>query len=57
MGIARVLGAWMERPPLTEDNVLGMISKAKVDGSAARRDFAITWTPLDQGLQTLGQAA
>jgi NADH dehydrogenase len=57
LGIARVLGAWMERPPLTEDNVLGMISKAKVDGSAARRDFAITWTPLDQGLQTLGQAA
>jgi NADH dehydrogenase len=55
--IARLLGALMERPPLSEDNVLGMIASASVDGSAARRDFAIAWTPLGEGLKGLGRAA
>ena len=55
--LARLLGRLMERPPLSEDNVLGMISPARVDGSAARRDFAIPWTPLAVGLKSLGEAA
>ncbi len=57
LAMARVLGFALERPPLSEDNVLGMISKARVDGTAARRDFPITWTPLDAGLGRLGIAA
>ncbi len=55
--LAWALGLLMERPPLSEDNVLGMISPAEVDGAAARRDFAIPWTPLDAGLKRLGRAA
>ncbi len=55
--LAWALGLMMERPPLSEDNVLGMISPAEVDGAAARRDFAISWTPLDAGLKRLGRAA
>jgi NADH dehydrogenase len=57
LALARALGMLMERPPLSEDNVLGMISPAKVDGSAARRDFNVAWTRLDAGLDALGQAA
>lgn len=49
--LARVLGRVMARPPLTVDNVLGMTSPARVDGSAAARDFPIAWTRLDVGLQ------
>jgi len=56
LSIARVLGAMMERPPLSEDNVLGMISPATVDGGAARREFAVAWTPLSAGLRSLGSA-
>lgn len=52
LGIARVLGWVMERPPLSEDNVLGMISPARVDAATARRDFRIAWTPLDAGLKS-----
>jgi len=48
--LARFLGLLLSRPPLTEDNVLGMISPAEVDGAAARRDFPIAWTSLDQGM-------
>lgn len=57
LAIARALGMVLERPPLTEDNVLGMISPARVDGGPARRDFPISWTRLDAGLEKLGQAA
>lgn len=57
LAMARVLGWMLERPPLSEDNVLGMISPARVDGRAARRDFAIAWTTLDAGLKRLGSAA
>jgi NADH dehydrogenase len=53
LAIARALGAVLERPPLTEDNVLGMTSPARVDGGPARRDFPISWTPLEAGLEAL----
>src|SRR5262249_28002387 len=56
LAIARALGAVLERPPLSEDNVLGMVSPARVDGGPARRDFDIR-TPLDVGLQSVGRAA
>jgi nucleoside-diphosphate-sugar epimerase len=55
--LARLLGAVLARPPLSEDNVLGMISPADVDGEPARRDFAISWTRLDAGLERLKSAA
>lgn len=50
---ARVLGRVMAKPPLTEDNVLGLTSPARVDRDATRRAFPIAWTPLDIGLQAL----
>lgn len=53
LAAARLLGAVMARPPLTVDQVLGLTSPAQVDGSAAARDFAIAWTPLDVGLRAL----
>ena len=56
LSLARLLGAVMERPPLSEDNVLGMISPATVDGSVARRDFPIAWTSLSEGLRSLAKA-
>lgn len=55
--VAGALGLLMERPPLSVDNVLGMVSPARVDGAPARRDFAIAWTPLAAGLQGVGKAA
>jgi NADH dehydrogenase len=56
LSLARLLGAVMERPPLSEDNVLGMISPAAVDGGVARREFPIAWTSLSEGLRSLGRA-
>jgi NADH dehydrogenase len=56
LSLARLLGAVMERPPLSEDNVLGMISPASVDGGVARREFPIAWTSLSEGLRSLGKA-
>lgn len=50
LALARLLGALSSRPPLSEDNVWGMISPAEVDGEAARRDFPIPWTGLEAGL-------
>jgi nucleoside-diphosphate-sugar epimerase len=55
--LARLFGVWSARPPLSEDNVLGMISPAEVDGAPARGDFPIAWTGLDQGLARLRGAA
>lgn len=55
LSLARLLGAVMERPPLSEDNVLGMISPASVDGGVARREFPIVWTSLSEGLASLGR--
>jgi hypothetical protein len=43
----------MAHPPITVDNVLGLTSPARVDREATRRDFPISWTPLDAGLQAL----
>jgi nucleoside-diphosphate-sugar epimerase len=57
MPVAATLGMLMERPPLTVDNVLGMTSPARVDGTAARRDFTVAWTSLDSGLASLDAAA
>lgn len=50
---AKVLGVVMRTPPLTEDNVLGLTSPARVDREAAARDFPIAWTSLDEGLRAL----
>ncbi|TMQ72808.1 MAG: NAD-dependent epimerase/dehydratase family protein [Candidatus Eisenbacteria bacterium] len=57
LALARILGAFLERPPLSEDNVIGMISPARVDGRPARDTFTIAWTSLEQGLQTLDAVA
>ncbi|HEU5324244.1 MAG TPA: NAD-dependent epimerase/dehydratase family protein, partial [Methylomirabilota bacterium] len=51
---ASILGRLMKSPPISTDNVIGMISPAAVDGAPARRDFAIRWTTLDEGLRDLG---
>jgi NADH dehydrogenase len=51
--LARLLGGVMANPPITEDNVLGLTSPARVDRDATRRDFPIAWTPLDVGLRAL----
>jgi predicted dehydrogenase/nucleoside-diphosphate-sugar epimerase len=51
LALARLLGRVMAHPPLTVDNVLGLTSPARLDHQAARRDFAIDWTPLDAGLR------
>ena len=50
LALARGFAAITKKPPVTEDNVLGMISPARVDRENARRDFHVTWTPLDSGL-------
>jgi len=54
---ASVLGRFMKSPPISTDNVIGMISPARVDGAPARRDFPMAWTTLEQGLGGLGAAA
>ncbi len=51
--LARVLGTVMAQPPLTVDNVLGLISPAHIDRDAALRDFPIAWTPLATGLRAM----
>lgn len=48
---AKVATKLLAKPPITEDNVLGLTSPAKVDREAAFRDFPIHWTHLDQGLR------
>jgi NADH dehydrogenase len=53
--LARSLARILPRPPITEDNVLGMISPARVDRAPAQRDFRVRWTTLDQGL--MGRSA
>ncbi len=53
--MARGLSRVLPRPPITVDNVLGMISPARVDRAPAQRDFRVTWTTLDQGL--MGRSA
>jgi nucleoside-diphosphate-sugar epimerase len=53
---ARALGAISKRPPLSVDNVLGLTSPARVDRTAAKRDFPMQWTPLSAGLKAVAQA-
>lgn len=48
---ARVATRLLAKPPITEDNVLGLTSPAKVDRESAFRDFPIRWTTLDTGLR------
>jgi predicted dehydrogenase/nucleoside-diphosphate-sugar epimerase len=37
--------------PVTEDNVLGLTSPARIDREGAFRDFKLAWRTLDQGLR------
>jgi predicted dehydrogenase/nucleoside-diphosphate-sugar epimerase len=48
---ARVGKALLGRFPVTEDNVFGLVSPAKVDRESAFRDFKLAWRTLDQGLR------
>jgi NADH dehydrogenase len=48
---ARIATAVLGRSPITEDNVLGLISPAKIDRDSAFRDFALEWRTLDAGLR------
>jgi NADH dehydrogenase len=54
---ARVLGALTARPPLTVDNVLGLVSPAAVDREPLARDFPLRWTPLAAGLAAMASGA
>jgi NADH dehydrogenase len=53
---ASALGAMSKRPPLSVDNVLGLISPARVDRESAARDFPLEWIRLERGLKALAQA-
>ena len=53
MLMARGFGPISKRPPISVDNVLGMISPATVDREGARRDFRIEWTTLAAGFDAL----
>jgi predicted dehydrogenase len=55
--MASLLGTVSKRPPVSVDNVLGMTSPAQVDRGPARRDFAIRWTPLVDGLEAFAHRA
>jgi NADH dehydrogenase len=48
--MAQVLGMISKKPPVSVDNVLGMISPARVDRGPVSRDFKIDWIPLERGL-------
>jgi nucleoside-diphosphate-sugar epimerase len=48
---ARVATRLLAKPPITEDNVLGLTSPARIDRESAFRDFPIRWTKLDEGLR------
>ncbi len=48
---ARIATAVLGRSPITEDNVLGLISPAKIDRDSAFRDFKLKWRTLDAGLR------
>jgi NADH dehydrogenase len=49
--MAQILGMISKKPPVSVDNVLGMISPARVDREPMRRDFKIDWIPLEKGLK------
>lgn len=48
---AHVGKAVLGRFPITEDNVLGLTSPAKIDRESSFRDFPLAWTKLEQGLR------
>jgi NADH dehydrogenase len=48
---ARVATKLLAKPPITEDNVLGLTSPAVLDREAAIRDFSIRRTTLAEGLR------
>jgi predicted dehydrogenase/nucleoside-diphosphate-sugar epimerase len=50
--MARMMGLVLKRPPISVDNVLGMISPARVDRGATARDFSIPWTRLSAGIES-----
>jgi NADH dehydrogenase len=52
--MASVLGMVSKRPPVSVDNVLGMISPADVDKGPLQRDFKRDWIRLEDGLRTPG---
>lgn len=51
MGIARTLAAVMKNPPLTVDNVLGVMQAQRVDIDPAVRDFQFSPMGLEEGLK------
>lgn len=55
--MASVFGMISKRPPISVDNVLGMISPARVDRAPLARDFAIDWIRLEAGLKGEGRAS
>jgi NADH dehydrogenase len=52
--MASMLGIVSKRPPVSVDNVLGMISPADVDKGPLQRDFKRDWIRLEDGLRTPG---
>lgn len=55
--MAGVLGMVSKKPPVSVDNVLGMISPAEVDREPLRRDFKLDWITLERGLKGSGNGA
>ncbi len=49
--MASMFGMVSKRPPVSVDNVLGMISPADVDKGPLQRDFKRDWIRLDDGLR------
>jgi NADH dehydrogenase len=49
--MASMLGMVSKRPPVSVDNVLGMISPADVDKGPLQRDFKRDWIRLEDGLR------
>ena len=49
--LAGVLGMISKKPPVSVDNVLGMISPARVDRGPVQRDFKLEWITLEDGLK------
>jgi NADH dehydrogenase len=54
--MARLLGMISKKPPVSVDNVLGMISPARVDRGPVQRDFKLDWITLEKGLKGVGLA-
>lgn len=57
MLMATAFGMISKRPPVSVDNVLGMISPARVDRGPLARDFDLDWIRLEAGLKGEGRAS